>query len=305
MRSIAIACVALALAGCSVQEVDHAAFDRILAATVRGDRIDYLVLRRDHRAELERYLDRMARVDAERLPREEQIAYYANLYNATMIAAVIGRLRADWTPAEDSFAIFKEPLVRLRGRTISLDQLEKEVLPAVFDDPRLHAALVCGARSCPPLPGKAFGGDDVEQVLDARMQQFLRDARRNHVDAEGRKVELSQIFEWNAKDFGGEGEVAGYAGRELGVDLTGFDVTFRQYDWKLNLAPPADGSWLEIAAPRAQLLDETGRPVGASLGRGEIVEQLGQKGDLVRARTGDGAEVWLRTDETRPFVVPE
>ena len=56
--------------------------------------------------------------------REEQLAYYVNLYNASVIKGITERWRNAYSPAEKDHQLFKDPLVNVfRGRTISLNKL--------------------------------------------------------------------------------------------------------------------------------------------------------------------------------------
>jgi hypothetical protein len=183
----------------------------------------------------------------EKLPRDEQLAHYINLYNATMLHAVAGRMRDGYTVAERDFAIFKEPLVRLAGgKTVSLDHLEHEIIRKQFKDPRIHVALVCAARSCPPLLNRAYRGNDLDQVLDANMKRFVTDASRNQIDETKRELRLSKIFEWFADDFGGKDAVPAYVARYCGKDVAAYRVSYVEYDWTLNaqsgggLSPPGE-----------------------------------------------------------------
>jgi hypothetical protein len=216
---------------------DHDAFDAILHERVSGDGlVDYAAIKQHDGAKLKAYLDQLANVEIEKLSRDEQLAHYVNLYNATMIQAVIDRFRDDYSPAEKDFAVFKEPLVRLsRDRTISLNQLEHEIIRKQFKDPRVHVALVCGARSCPPLLNRAYRADDLDKVLDENMKRFVNDGSRNQIDDEKRELRLSKIFEWYAEDFGGMSAVPAYIARIAGKDVAGYRVSYLEYDWKLNV----------------------------------------------------------------------
>lgn len=215
--------------------VDHAAFDAILQAAVRGERVDYVAIRDRHAAALKGYLDRLAEVDPTALERDEALAFYFNLYNATMIQAVIDRLTPDWTPAADSFRVFDEPLVRLAARRVSLNQLENEILRKDFQEPRLHVALVCGARSCPPLRDRAYDARTLDATLDENMRSFLASGYRNRIDRRGRTLYLSRIFEWYAADFGGPDGVAAYVDRHVAGDVSDYAVEFIEYHWDLNI----------------------------------------------------------------------
>jgi hypothetical protein len=194
-------------------------------------------MRSDHADELRAYLDRMSRVEASVLSREAQLAYYINLYNATMIQAVIDRHQSgdDYSPAAGDFAVFKDKRVRLPDRKLSLNELEHDVIRKEFNDPRVHVALVCAARSCPPLLPRAYQAEDLDQVLDENMRRFVNDPARNPIDHENKQAKLSKIFEWYPEDFGGRDEkLIEYLNKYSEKDLTGYEVSFVEYSWELN-----------------------------------------------------------------------
>src|SRR5690606_22980200 len=111
---------------------DHAALDRILRAHVKVGLVDYQAIRDGERAALKAYLDALAELDPATLERDEQLAFYINLYNATMIQTVVERLGDDYSVSNEEFKVFKEPLVRVGGKTISLDTLEHEIIRKQF-----------------------------------------------------------------------------------------------------------------------------------------------------------------------------
>lgn len=214
--------------------LNHKPFDDILRDTVVAERVDYLKLQQKHAASLENYLNMLASKDLTQLPRDEQLAAYINLYNATMIKAVLDRDPKTFKPSGNDFSVFKERLVRLSGQTISLNDLENDIVRKQFKDPRIHAALVCGALSCPPILNRAYRADDLDQVLTDNVKRWLNDPARNAFDADNKKLKLSMIFNWYADDFGGKDKVADFVTKYGGRDATGFAVEFQEYDWSLN-----------------------------------------------------------------------
>ena len=215
-------------------QVDHARFDAILKATVAAERIDYTAVANHHRDDLGAYLGSLESVDPQALERRERLAFYINLYNATVIDAVVRRQRPGYSPSEDEFKLFDEPLVRLDGKRVSLNHLEHEIVRREFDDPRIHAALVCAAVSCPPLLPRAYRAKDLDTVLEGNMRRFVNDPTRNRIDVASRRLELSSIFEWYAADFGGPEGLAGYVDRYTKADVRDFAVSHLPYSWELN-----------------------------------------------------------------------
>lgn len=230
---VPLVCVLCATSS-TAHAVDHTAFDSLLSASVRGERVDYAAIEHDMEPRLDAYLERLAAADTAALARDEQLALYLNLYNATMIRAVLDRWGKGWSPAADDFAVFDAPLVKLGSQRLSLNRLEHDVIRRAFGDPRIHAALVCASRGCPPLSPRAFHAVDLDEALEARMRAFVRDTTRNRVDDRARVLHLSSLFDWYAADFGGRDALAGYVSRYLGRDARGYRVEFLEYDWTLN-----------------------------------------------------------------------
>jgi hypothetical protein len=217
--------------------VDHSAFDSMLKSTVRDQRVDYNAIKKDHLPALNAYLDSLSKIDPAKLDRNQQLAFYINLYNATMIKAVTDRLKPGYSPSDNNYGIFKEPLVRLNGKTISLNDLENTIVRPTFKDPRIHVALVCGARSCPPILPRAYSADDLDATLDQNMKNFVADPFRNPIDDRTKTLKLSHIFDWYNEDFGGKNNVPAYVSKVSGKNYTGYKTDFTDYSWDLNITP--------------------------------------------------------------------
>lgn len=218
----------------AAETVDHSPFDAILKATVKNELVDYNAVKSQHLPALTAYLDALAKVDPAKLDRNEQLAFYINLYNATMIRTVVDRLSPTYTPAEKDYGVFKEPLVRLNGKRVSLNDLENNIIRPTFKDPRIHVALVCGARSCPPLVPFAYTAANLNETLDANTKAFVNDKFRNPIDERGKKLRLSKIFDWYADDFGGKAGVPAFVSKYAGKDYSRYKVEHVEYSWELN-----------------------------------------------------------------------
>ena len=216
--------------------VDHSLWDRVLKAAVKGQLVDYKAISHSHLADLNNYLDSLATIDAAKLPRDEQLAFYINLYNATMVKAVLdSRAQSPaWRPDADGFAVFKKPIVRTAAGVITLDHLENQLIRPTFNEPRVHVALVCGAVSCPPLSSHAYTGANLETTLADNRRKFLTDGSRNQFDTAGKTARLSRLFDWFAADFGGAARVPSYIEANGGPKITGSKIVFLDYDWALN-----------------------------------------------------------------------
>lgn len=198
--------------------------------------------------------------------REDQLAFWINLYNALIVDAVI-QFEVKHSVTEVP-GFFWRAAYAIGGRRYSAFDIEYGILranaphPAIpgphfgprdprrahslaYLDPRLHFALVCAARACPPIA--VYEAGQIDEQLDLAAQAFINGGGVRMVRARG-EVWLSQVFQWYAPDFGGRpfglGDkrpllefVARYWNETLDREalLQGtLSVRFQPYDWKLN-----------------------------------------------------------------------
>ena len=242
---------AASISSAAAQAVDHSLFDQVLARHVVLGSVDYTSLQAE-RAPLDTYIARLGTVsDAtfQSWNRNERIAFLINAYNAIVLQQVIddypirrsARPTALVRPANSVWQIdgfFGELKHRLLGRDLTLDQIEHEWLRAKLAEPRIHFALVCAARSCPPLRGEAYHAPKLDAQLDDQARTFLHDRERNRFTNEG--AELSEIFKWFGEDFGGPKGLRAYLAKYLNPPLaarvkrSGYRIGYIDYDWTLN-----------------------------------------------------------------------
>ncbi|HUG54862.1 MAG TPA: DUF547 domain-containing protein [Vicinamibacteria bacterium] len=246
--SVALSLAVAGAAAAPAQTVDHSLFDGLLRRHVTEGLVDYGAFARA--PELARYLDLLDRVRPDTLPRDEQLAYWINLYNAATIHLVNKHgERESIRNINKSFGLlrlkgpWRERFVRAGGALYTLDDVEHGIIRKRFAEPRIHFALVCAAMGCPPLRAEAYTGEALDDQLEDQAELFLlRTPQKNRVDPAGGKVYVSQIFRWFSEDFGGSREaigryIAGFypEGPEKQRLLSGdFDLIETDYDWTLN-----------------------------------------------------------------------
>ena len=230
----------------------HALWTKVLEQHVHGDRFDYAALKED-RATFDRYLAQLERVTAAQLAswsREQRFAFWIDVYNAYTVKLIVENYPLEtikglgglFTSVWDERFIPLEALdPKGEGRKLSLNDVEHEILRKRFEDARVHAAINCASKSCPPLRAEAFVAKELDAQLDEQVKAWLADPQRNRFDREKETVELSKIFEWFQDDFvrdGGSvlGWVAKYVPEERAAWLRAKGVRVRHldYDWKLN-----------------------------------------------------------------------
>jgi hypothetical protein len=243
MKSILISIV-VAVAGLSIGEaaagVDNTAYDTLLKRHVRDGVVDYRGFQ-DDEALLDGYLDSLARVDPRALSDDERFAFYVNAYNAWTIKLILSRY-PDIRSIKDLGGLFTSPwkkkIARIDGRLLTLDQIEHDILRSEFRDPRVHFAVNCASKGCPPLQSEPFSGRHLDEQLDRAARGFINDSRFNYLS--GETLWVSKIFDWFNEDFGDDiiGFVMRYADPPLSDTLKRsrdrVRVKYLDYDWSLN-----------------------------------------------------------------------
>lgn len=216
----------------------------------------------------------LQRVDLSPLSRQELLAFGINLYNALIVHATVV-VGAPTSTLERADFFSKSAAYVIGGHTYASDDIENGILrcnrPAASNlfvlvglpglasgqfknsdarskklvcppDPRIHFALVCGARSCPPI--KMYTPDNVEEALQGAGEAFC--AGEVEVDRQNQAVKLSKIFQWYSVDFGKNDTeklrfiskfLQGSAKQDLEAMLASgkkIKVSYKPYDWSLN-----------------------------------------------------------------------
>lgn len=155
-------------------------------------------------------------------------AYYINAYNITVIHLIATNWPVRSILDLEGGKVFQTPRVRIQGRRISLDDLEKKVLRP-SEDPRIHFALVCAAIGCPDLRAEPYMPAVLDAQLDDQARQYLRSSRGAIIT--GNTVRLSKLFEWYATDFR---DIPAFVNRYRKLPPGARIVTDIEYDWRVN-----------------------------------------------------------------------
>lgn len=244
-------------------EVLHRPFDQILDLYVRDGYVYYGAIKSE-RGRLDRYVASLNVPAAtyEGWSREEKMAFWLNAYNAVVLQTVAGhypvRGKAKDYPASSIRQIpgaFERTKHRLAGRSLTLDEIEKTVLPE-FKEPRLYLALGRGAVGSGRLRSEAFGAKLLERQLEAVTEDALRRQVIVRIDRAADTLSLSPIFSWREADFvakydtGDSGPFAQRSPLERAVIAlvtphllplekefmrkNSFRMVFHDFDWRLN-----------------------------------------------------------------------
>jgi Protein of unknown function, DUF547 len=210
MRLVTFAFTLLLAVSSAAQESADAArrkaFDTILDLNVRDGLVYYRALKAD-RGRLDGYVNALATTMVDKLPKDEQLAFWLNAYNALVLRTVIdhypiqGR-SPDYPPRSirQIPGAFERLTHKVSGRTLTLDQIEQTILPS-FNDPRVYLALGRGAVSSGRLRSEAYTADQLEQQLSEQANECLSRPECVQLDREARKMGVNAIFSWREKEF--------------------------------------------------------------------------------------------------------
>jgi hypothetical protein len=225
--------------GAEVQ-IDNRIYAELLGRYVNDGRVDYKGFKSDE-ARLDEYLKVLSQVKPKDLAHDERFAFYINAYNAWTIKLILSGYPGIQS-IKDLGSFFASPwkkkIAAIDGQTLSLDQIEHDILRPQFKDPRVHFAINCAARSCPPLISEPYRGAELNRQLDANARNFINDPKNNYL--EGDTLWASMIFKWFAEDFGQDiiGFFLKFAQGPLqaGLDAKNrsIQVKYLDYDWSLN-----------------------------------------------------------------------
>jgi len=261
-RFFLLALVALLALPALALDHSHKAWDDLLKKHVtyiedgNASRVSYAGFMKD-RAALKQVLDTYSAVtkaEFDTWTKPQQQAFLINAYNAFTIEKILTRY-PDIKSIRDFGSVFgnpwKDKFFNLFGQPAYLDFIEHETLrkEGVYDDPRVHVAVVCASIGCPMIRNEAFVPEKIEAQLEDGMKRFLGDRKRNRYNPQSGKLEISKIFDWYGKDFekGHKGftsvkqALSKYADQladkpedRARVRDQKAEVAFLDYDWSLN-----------------------------------------------------------------------
>ncbi len=230
--------------------VNHDPWDRFLRKYVVAphpsgvNRVRYASVAPEDRKGLEKYLRDLEEVEVARLARDEQKAYWINLYNALTVSVVLSHYPVKSirdigiSPGIFSRGPWGAKLLMIQGQKVSLDDIEHRILRPLWKDNRVHYAVNCASIGCPNLQPEAFTAENTERLLEKGAREYV-DHERGARLAQGR-LELSSIYKWFRSDFEDSEEgvlrhLRKYAEPGLAEKLKGSKGKISyDYDWRIN-----------------------------------------------------------------------
>ena len=185
---------------------------------------------------LENVVNGIAQDNVGALGQTEQLAFYINAYNAWILHEALEKYPTK-SVKDALYTFFTGKRIRVAGEEMSFNRLEKEIIIPRFKEPRVHVALNCASRSCPPLLSEPFRADKLEGQLEKLATGFVNSDRGVNLSADNKTAELSKIFDWYKDDFKAGGGALAFINKRRKTPVPqDAKVSYQDYDWALNEA---------------------------------------------------------------------
>jgi hypothetical protein len=220
--------------------IDHAAWGRLLAEYVDDKgRVAYarFAASTSDREALRTYIAQFAQSGKPPAAGQERIAALINAYNAFTSFWVLENYPI--TSIRSTRNAFGGRRYDIGGKKVSLDDIEHTMLRPTAGL-RVHSAISCASRSCPPLSREAYVAPTLDAALDAGMRRWLAREDLNRFLPAAKKAEVSKVFKWFKEDFersgGLKAVLARYAPQQYQESLSkgDYEIVYLDYDWSLN-----------------------------------------------------------------------
>jgi len=188
----------------------------------------------------------------------QKLAFWVNVYNA-YIQVILSEHPEKYDDRQEFFSAEQIPIA---GRLVSFAKIEHGIIrksqwplglgkirkwfPNKFErklrvdkrDYRIHFALNCGAKDCPPVA--VYDSDRLDEQFDKGTEMYLK--KTSEYDKAKNEVAVTSLFSWFRGDFGSKSGVKDILKEKSIIPTTkGIDITYKNYDWTLDL-----DNWTEL-----------------------------------------------------------
>lgn len=232
----------------SKRTVDHTLWEKFLTSYLTANDAGAVVF--DYGAvgdldleALTSYIEILSRTDVDRLNRLEQKAFWINAYNAIVVSVALSEYPVKSINDIGGWFLAPGPWQAKRFRVyqinLSLNDIYHRILRPIWNDPRIHYALSCGALGCPAPKATPYKGETIESDLDMAARIFINQGPAI-LFIKGNGINISRIYDWYEEDFGAsDGEILDHirslADENLARQLAPvIKISGHGFDWALN-----------------------------------------------------------------------
>lgn len=220
----------------------HQDFDLLLKKYVDKDGgVNYAAFKNDESTLNDYLIEMMLEPPSREWGDNVKLAYWINVYNALTIQLILKYYPVK--SIKDIGSTIQIPYVNTPwdikcfeindGEELSLNNIEHGIIRKDFEEPRIHFALVCAAKSCPKLLNEAYDPARLNAQLTKQTKEFLANKEKNKISTD--RLELSKLFSWYGGDFRKSGTMISFLNLYSPIKINDEAKTsFLDYDWSLN-----------------------------------------------------------------------
>jgi hypothetical protein len=206
--------------------------DTFFAEYVKNGKVAYKTIK-ENPSSLNELVDLANSISVSKSDKNTYQAFWINGYNLSVIKGIVANYPIK-SPL-DKAGFFDKTKYDIGGKSITLNDIENKLLRGNFPkEARFHFVLVCAGLGCPPIISNAYLPNTLESQLQKQTEIALNNT--SFIKVKGKKVQLSQLFEWYKGDFtqGGKSQID-YVNqyRKEKID-SGAKIGYYPYDWTLN-----------------------------------------------------------------------
>ncbi len=234
-----------------------------------SEEIDYntlsekFLLAAKHKTSTQQFQDQLANSSLESLEAglqtdTEKLAFWVNIYNAYIQVILTNNPEL----YDDRQAFFNDDRIIIAGEKIAFSKIEHGIIrksqwplglgkirkwfPNKFErklrvdqrDYRVHFALNCGAKDCPPVA--IYTPERLEEQFKESTRRYLQETTT--YNANNKEVAISPLFSWFRGDFGSKAKVKKILKKHGLIPTTDdIEIQYKDYNWSLDL-----NNWIEI-----------------------------------------------------------
>ncbi len=228
--------------------IDHSVFDDFLKKYVAlgyVNKLRYKEVTQEDEELLEAYLNTLEALPISIYPREQQLFYWINLYNAYVIKSVLNHYPVasvediDLSPELFREGPWQQKVLTIEGYQVSLSDIKNLILRPIWRDPRILYTLHSAHIGSPYIQPYAWTPERFDTHIDTIIRDYINHPYTVSVSSEG-ILTISSFYDWYSGDFGEENtslidHLTQYADLPLQEKLKSVDSDFvYDYDFSLN-----------------------------------------------------------------------
>ncbi|MFW5812572.1 MAG: DUF547 domain-containing protein, partial [Alkalispirochaetaceae bacterium] len=156
--------------------VDHADWgeflDRYLVTNHPSgvNRVRYGSVSAADRRALQSYIQELEATPVSELNRDEQLAFWINIYNAATVELILANYPVDSIRDIGGGLMRKgpwdDPLLTVEGEELTLNDVEHRIIRPIWQDERIHYVVNCASIGCPNLYPEPITADNWDRVFE-------------------------------------------------------------------------------------------------------------------------------------------